>query len=166
MKNILALDLGTNTGYCYNVGPQIYSGTWLLASKDDLKTARKARFDRRCDIRVPELYRRLDRIVSSAMFFDYVIFEDVRFHTSLAQSQLWSSLRTAVWLSFAPCTIEAVDVGTLKKFATGSGAADKLKMRAYLKGIPALFKEEMDDNAVDAAWLFLWAKTNLAKEKI
>ena len=164
MKNILGLDLGSSTGYCYNIGPAHHSGTITWAADKELKDMRKQRFDRRGDIRVIRFFSWLQRIPK---VIDHVVIEDVRFHTSLAQSQLWSSFRTAVWLAFPATKIETLDVGALKKFATGSGAADKLKMKAYLEGIhPALYKTDLDDNAIDAIWLWVWAKRNLAKEPI
>lgn len=166
MANILALDLGTNCGFCYNIGAVQFQGTWKLATDKELRAARANRLDRRADIRVTNFFQIL-KTSTGFNSFDHVVFEDVRFHTSLAQSQLWSSLRAAVWIAFRPETIEAVDVGTLKKFATGSGSANKDAMKNYLLArFPEHCFASMDDNAVDATWLWLWGRTNLSKEKV
>jgi hypothetical protein len=52
----------------------------------------------------------------------------------------------------------------LKKFATGSGGADKTGVeRALRRQYPRANIEGLDDNAIDAIWLLLWAKINLAR---
>jgi hypothetical protein len=166
MANILALDLGTNCGFCYNIGAVQFQGTWKLATDKELRAAKSVRLNRRADIRVTNFFQIL-KTSQGFNSFDHIVFEDVRFHTSLAQSQLWSSLRAAVWIAFRPETIEAVDVGTLKKFATGSGAADKSVMKKKLIEIyPYHCFASMDDNAIDATWLWIWARINLSKEKV
>jgi hypothetical protein len=80
-----------------------------------------------------------------------VIFEDVQFVQSLAQGQLWASLRGAMWLSLPESRFQAVQVGTLKKFATGKGNSDKEIMAQALQMKTGIL--ETDDNAVDACWL-------------
>lgn len=160
----MALDLGSTTGYAYantEIPPHCGSITW--AKDVELKAEKRKRMDRRCDIRVERFFHWLCKGFSN---FDHILFEDVQFSSSTAQTQLWSSFRTAVWLAFAPAKIECVPTGTLKKFATGNGAADKESMAYHLiQRHPGIYHEEMDDNAVDAAWLFIWAKQNLGRVK-
>lgn len=164
--NILALDYGTKTGYCLgdiNEDFYQYAGTWTLASKKEITAWGKQRLNRRCDPRIS----RLADAIKGTKQLDYVVFEDVEFASSTYQVQLWSSLRAAGWLSGGIGTkFECVPVGTLKKFATGSGSANKEQMRkslvatARLEPISAL---TLDDNAVDAIWIWLWAKQTLAR---
>lgn len=85
------------------------------------------------------------------------------------QAHLWASLRTVVWLAAHACEakVMAVPVGTLKKFATGNGAAKKPLMASCLAGLfdftsnpkpragRLLLKNgrPVDDNEVDAVHL-------------
>lgn len=166
--NILALDLGTKTGYCF--GDTLISnpvigvcGTWTLSRPYEVTEWRKRRLDRRCDPRIARLYTEL------SFFHDphLVVFEDVEFASALKQVQLWSSLRASAWLKYPASNYECVPVGTLKKFATGHGGATKEMMRAALiRQHPRLLKGmKADDNAVDAIWIWLWAKHNLSRIK-
>jgi hypothetical protein len=167
--NILALDLGSTTGLAW--GPTdirfptiVGSETW--ATEKELKLMRHNRGDRRGDLRIILFYDWLTRLHLRCKC-EAIVFEDVQFASSLAQTQLWSSFRTTVWLAFPKTLIEAVPVGTLKKFATGFGSASKDAMAAAMeRQHPALLKECSDENAVDAAWLWLWAQVNLSRTKI
>jgi len=168
--NVLALDLGSTTGFAFTqIGgpiPQIGSKTW--ATTKELRDQKTRRMDRRGDIRVVRFFDWLTNLHAVAKF-DTVIFEDVQFSSSTAQTQLWSSFRTTVWLAFPKTLIETVPVGTLKKFATGSGSADKPAMLAALvRRAPELITLGVtpDDNAVDATWLWLWAQKNLSRTVI
>lgn len=83
-----------------------------------------------------------------------VAFEDVRFVQSLAQGQLWASLRGAVWIAMRGAQFKAVEVGTLKKWATGKGDAQKEMMIQMLQVKHGIKVE--DDNQADACWIALW----------
>lgn len=159
---ILALDFGTKTGYCYGHSLQTFvPGTWKLATAKEITAWRKKRLDRRCDLRIARLWTYV-RIFSP----DLVVFEDVEFSSYTKQIQLWSSLRAAAWIAFPSARFECVPVGTLKKFATGAGNATKEMMEASLyKQYPVttFFKDTLDDNAVDALWIWLWARHNLSR---
>lgn len=182
---ILGLDLATSTGYAYNDGNAFFCGTWLLATDAELKAARKLRLNRRLDPRVTQLFHLIQNLHSKYRF-DVIVFEDVQFSSYTLQCQLWASLRAAVWL--APASpkqpiFETVPVPTLKKFATGHGGATKeMMVRDLIKGDPHFTKNEdptcaywhpdnhtsicVDDNAVDAVWLWKWAKHNLGRMKV
>jgi Holliday junction resolvasome RuvABC endonuclease subunit len=166
---ILALDLGSTTGFAWGNADtrfptDVGSKTW--ATEKELRVMRHDRGDRRGDLRIIRFYDWLTT-AHSPLKFDAVVFEDVQFASSLAQTQLWSSFRTTVWLAFPKTLIEAVPVGTLKKFATGFGSASKDAMAAAMeRQHPVLLNECSDDNAVDAAWLWLWARLNLSRTKV
>lgn len=161
---ILGLDLGTKTGYAYNDEEnRIRAGTWVLATPKEVTQWGKERQTRTRDPRVERLCERL----SSLPIFDIVVFEDVQFASYTKQVQLWSALRSAVWLCGKSKIFECVDVKKLKVWATGNGNADKDKMRHFLeRRHPAQYHSSFDDNAVDAIWLYLWANINLARTKI
>lgn len=164
---ILALDLGTKTGFCFGENEIGDCGTWTLSKPKEVTEWRKCRLDRRWD---PRIFR-LANHLSTFQRPDLVVFEDVEFQSALKQVQLWSSLRSVAWLAFIHARYECVPVKTLKKFATGHGGATKEMMRAALFKQHSAFynasivkgKSSWDDNAIDAIWVFLWAKHNLSR---
>jgi hypothetical protein len=86
----------------------------------------------------------------------FLAFEDVRFAKSLAQAQLWSSLRGALWcLPIHPSRFFSVPTSTLKSYAGAKGPS-KEAMEAVFR---AKFRCQgtVDDNMVDAAWVLTWA---------
>lgn len=155
MKSCLAIDLGTKTGYAYECAAGFFAGTKTLASDKEIAAWGKQRLTRRNDPRVDRLCEFLTELGK----FDIVIFEDVTFSSTTYQTQLWSALRSAIWLCAEGGIFECVPVGTLKKFATGNGHADKAAMGAALKRKhPDLWHAEYGDDAVDAVWLLLYAR--------
>lgn len=165
---ILALDLATNCGYAFNDGEGYQCGTWLLATDKELKAARAQRLNRRLDPRVTKLFTLVEDL-QKLHGFNVITFEDVEFATYTLQTQLWSSLRAAMWTgAFKHNPIfDAVPVATLKRFATGNGGATKeMMVRALYRDDPHFYKHpesplkvlfngrELDDNAVDAIWLW------------
>lgn len=119
--NVLALDLGTKTGYAYNWGDKFVAGTWALASAKEVTAWGKVRLNRRND---PRIERLCDCISSQGNdAFDAIIFEDVQFVSTTFQAHLWAGLRSAVWLCGKAKHFDCVPVATLKKFATGNGGA-------------------------------------------
>lgn len=169
--NYLALDLGTKTGYAGMFGGEFVARTWTLASPALVKAEATTRMDRRLDIRIPNLY---DALLSThrAKPLDWVFFEDVQFSSTTKQTQLWSSLRAAVWL-FAhehKVMLECCPVGTLKKFATGYGGADKKTMliharKKYPHWLNTVTNFDLDDNAIDAIHLLAWGIQTVSRGK-
>jgi len=161
--NILGLDLGTNCGYAYNVEGTFAVGTWVLGTDKEIKQWGKTRLTRRRDPRI----ERFCQLLGNLPPFDVLVFEDVQFASYTLQVQLWSALRATAWLCGTAKIWEAVPVSTLKAFATGSGAADKEHMATKLeKFYPKLWQPGLDDDAIDAIWLWLWAKKTLTREKL
>lgn len=163
---ILAIDLGTYAGFAtgptesfsLNLGPET-SG----ASYHDL---------RRQDPRVSAFWRKLWVIP----WPDLIVFEDVEFGTYLAQVQLWSSFRGALWAFAYPrkIRVECLATGKLKKYATGSGGANKAAMAKFLaRKHPSVYTLEkglvkrkdsgifLTDDEVDALHLWAWANETL-----
>ncbi len=159
---ILALDLGTDAGRAIGGAESGLeeAGTWHLANYKEVQEWGKNRMRRRQDPRVMRFFFNLRAISPTP---NIVVFEDVQFHTSTAQTQLWSSFRAAVWCAFpVGVLVECVPTGTLKKFATGHGGATKEMMAASLFRLcPELKSGKLTDDAIDAIWLWRWAAKHL-----
>lgn len=175
-KAILALDWATSTGAAF--GPDS-SENWLLATDAQLRAAKKTRLDRRHDIRAQVLWTRLEQLARNWKI-DYVVFEDVKFGKSLAQVQLWGTWRGVVWgwATYRQLPLECVSTQDLKRWATGSGAADKLAMTVSLiRKFPEFYTMQekpgeilavrrrdgtlLSDDEVDALHLHDWARHHL-----
>lgn len=171
MKTILALDLGSKTGFAYSFEGSLNAGTWTLASDAELRYAKKLRCDRTLDIRVRKLIFRLQSLRSMLRAangsIDLIVFEDVRFASSQAQAHLWGSFRGAVW-AFASANgidTDCLDTGKLKIHATGHGGATKEAMRrAWYKKYPLSLvngivadSQDLGDDAIDALHLLDWS---------
>jgi hypothetical protein len=171
--NILALDLGTHTGYATLIDGVEAGGTWLLATDKELKAQKKLRLDRRNDMRISALFDRI-RSLRDRTHFDWVFFEDVQFLSTQLQAQLWASLRAAVWMHGRDgLQMDCVPTGTLKLFGAKHGGATKEMMAAALgceliptglktKPYKFIFRgQEIDDNEVDARHLLNFARHKL-----
>jgi hypothetical protein len=169
---ILALDLGTKTGWALADDDLRSSGTLRLATPLEIKTQRGAGLDRCCDVR----FNRLQDFVDKQLPLGAIYFEDVEFQSYTFQTQLWAGFRTVISL-YTPKVklLRAIPVGTLKKFATGKGNADKsamaralLQNKIYEATCPEKFKKgilvcerksqrPIDDNEADALHLLNYA---------
>lgn len=160
---ILAIDIGTHLGYCYNCGDNLTAGTKTLATDKEIKVMGKTRMDRKLDLRPIRLYQFLMHTISEQKP-DVLVFEDVEFMLYRKQTQLWSSLRGALWLACddANLVTECVPVKTLKKFA-GHGNATKVDMAKFALKSGYALPDNLDDNGYDAFWIWLWGKTNLSR---
>jgi len=178
MNKILALDLGTSTGTARHKNESVLALTMEWANPKEVTEWKKTRRTRTGDPRIARFYRWLMFAIQTEGI-DHIVFEDVEFCSQTYQCQLWSSFRTCVWIAadLCGCDISAVPVGSLKKFATGKGTATKVEMakaliangggRFTLKRKVGVWDTEfecsLDDNAVDALWLYSWAMENLVK---
>lgn len=176
---LLGLDFGTKTGWASGERAGFpASGTWVLATSKQLQMAKKLRLDRRADIRVMALLLCLEKEFL-ARPFQWLVYEDVLFQSSRAQTQLWASFRGAVWAFCHRFDVqpECLNTSSLKKFATGNGHADKTDMaRALCKAEPPVYTlgahggvldgrtgEILDDNCVDATHLLRWGLQHLRR---
>lgn len=156
--HFLAIDIGTCCGWATNCGGKVEVGTLILATPKEIKEWGKNRLTRRND---PRILRLKKFVASFCDKVDCIVIEDVEFSSSRMQTQLWSSLRAAVWLACEECGIyyDAVNVKTLKKWATGNGNADKTRMVfAANTQRPDL---KFDEDSADAFHVLQWAITHI-----
>ena len=146
-QTILALDLGTQTG-------------WALLTRDGMinsgsESFKPGRFEGG-GMRFLRFKRWLTEIKQSADELDAVYFEEVRRHAGVDAAHAYGGFMAhlTAWCEHHDIPYQGVPVGTIKKHATGKGNAGKEDMIAALvkKGfVPA------DDNEADALALLHWA---------
>lgn len=165
--NILALDLGTDTGYASGdvSGLNFSIGSWKLATAKEIRQWGSERLTRRRD---PRPQRLCEKILAMPHVPDLIVFEDIMFASSTLQVQLWSALRTSLWMCLGnEVRFDCVPVTTLKKFATGSGAATKEQMKhVFIHHETDRPAGLYDDDAIDAYFIWKWAKHNLSRVKL
>lgn len=139
MQTVLALDLGTTTGWCMgDRADALVSGVMnLKPGRFDSASMRFIRFRKQlgelCGVQKP----------------DVIVFEEVRRHAGTDAAHVYGGLM-AMLQTFATdegIPYEAVPVGTIKKFATGKGNADKAAM---LDAARRWGHRPADDNEADA----------------
>ena len=143
----LALDLGTSTG-------------WALRAPDGLITSgavsfRPGRFDGggMRYLRFTNWLAELDRLSGPIAA---IWFEEVRRHAGTDAAHVYGGLMATLtaWAELRGVPYEGVPVGTIKRFATGKGNADKAAMVAAVR---ARGFSPADDNEADAIAILLWA---------
>jgi hypothetical protein len=144
---VLALDLGTTTG-------------WALRGRDNRITSGTMTFKPRRFEGGGTRYLRfnawLREIAALGGPFQRIVFEEVRRHVGTDAAHVFGGLFATLttWAEMHSIPYEGVPVGTIKRFATGRGNADKAAMIAAMKArgfTPA------DDNEADALAPLLWA---------
>ena len=146
-KTILALDLGTITG-------------WALRGHDGLITSGTASFrPGRFDgggmryLRFTNWLTELDRLSGPIVT---IWFEEVRRHAGTDASHIYGGLMASLtsWGELRGVPYEGVPVGTIKRHATGKGNANK---QAMIDAARARGFSPADDNEADAIAILLWA---------
>lgn len=146
IKTILALDLSLSTGWCITTTsdtPTYRSGKWKLRNTNPISRIISLQ---------EELYEALtfDHI-------DLIVFERVDFSKFLLAYASYNQLLAMVYL-FADGSntpLYGVPTGTLKKYSTGNGGADKEAMVAAANLIwpDKNFEVKADNDEVDARLL-------------
>jgi len=135
---VLALDLGTSTGWA------------LLGYRGDIlsgvQSFKPGRFDGG-GMRFLRFKRWLTEMKGGALHAVY--FEEVRRHAGVDAAHVYGGFMATLtaWCEAHAIPYEGVPVGTIKKFATGKGNADKSAMIAAACGWGF---EPVDDNEADA----------------
>jgi hypothetical protein len=147
---VLALDLGTQTG-------------WALRTGDDRILSRTIAFKpSRFEGGGMRYLRFTDWLVEIAIHADgirRVVFEEVRRHAGTDAAHVYGGFLAtlASWCEEHGIPYQGVPVGTIKRFATGRGNADKA---AVIAAMQARGFHPADDNEADALALLLWAMEN------
>jgi len=146
-RTLLALDLGTTTG-------------WALHGADGLITSgtvsfRPGRFDGggMRYLRFSNWLTEIDRLSGPV---ETIWFEEVRRHVGTDAAHVFGGLLATLtaWAELSGIPYGGVPVGTIKKFATGKGNANKVAM---MTAVRARGFSPADDNEADAIAILLWA---------
>ncbi|MBI5923838.1 MAG: hypothetical protein HY847_19595 [Betaproteobacteria bacterium] len=146
-ETILALDLGTQTGWAlHHLDGTITSGS---------ESFKPQRFEGG-GMRFLRFKRWLNEILSTSDHINAVFFEEVRRHAGVDAAHAYGGFmgHLTAWCELHNLPYQGVPVGTIKKHATGKGNAGKDEM------IAAVVKHgfaPIDDNEADALALLHWA---------
>ncbi len=144
---ILALDLGTSTGWALRrPGGAIVSGTQHF---------RPGRYEGG-GMRYLRLLGWLNELQETAGPVTSVYFEEVRRHAGVDAAHAYGGFLATLtcWAEPLEIPYQGVPVGTIKRHATGKGNADKAAVIAAMR---AKGFNPGDDNEADALALLLWA---------
>jgi len=147
IPSILALDLGTTTGWAVRTNRcRIIHGTAEF---------RPSRFEGG-GMRYLRFGKWLDQTLEIAGGIDAVYFEEVRRHVGTDAAHIYGGFLAALtsWCEQKGIAYQGVPVGTIKRFATGKGNADKV---AVMAAIRERGFDPSDDNEADAIAILLWA---------
>ncbi|GAA4331927.1 hypothetical protein GCM10023165_06360 [Variovorax defluvii] len=144
---ILALDLGTHTG-------------WALLHLDGTITSGTAHFKpQRFEgggMRFLRFKRWLAELLSASGHINAVFFEEVRRHAGVDAAHAYGGFmgHLTAWCEHHNIPYQGVPVGTIKKHATGKGNAGKDDM---ILSVRQRGHAPTDDNEADALALLHWA---------
>ena len=143
---ILALDLGTTTGWAISTSGFITSGT---------ASFRPSRYDGG-GVRYLRFRHWLDQLVDDNDQLDAVYFEEVRRHIGTDAAHIYGGFLACLtaWCEERDVAYQGVPVGTIKRHATGKGNAGK---KAVIKAMRARGFDPGDDNEADALAVLTWA---------
>ena len=152
MNTILALDLGTTTGWALHTADgNTLSGT---------QSFKPGRFEGG-GFRYLRFRGWLAEVLANSGGISAVYFEEVRRHAGVDAAHAYGGFLATLtaWCEHHRIPYSGVPVATIKKHATGKGNADKAAMVA---AIEALGFQPADDNEADALALLCWALTSPA----
>jgi len=139
MKSLLALDLGTTSGFALRgTTGAIVSGTWSL---------KPGRFEGG-GMRFVRFVQYLDALYGTSPF-DAVFFEEVRRHKGTDAAHVYGGLmgQLTAWCETAGVPYQGVPVGEIKRFATSRGNADKDQV---IEAVRSWGYRPIDSNEADA----------------
>ncbi|MBX9738695.1 MAG: hypothetical protein K2X62_01405 [Beijerinckiaceae bacterium] len=144
---ILALDLGTSTG-------------WALGTADGLITSgvvsfRPSRYDGG-GMRYVRFRAWLDQLARDAGPLSSIHFEEVRRHIGTDAAHLYGGFLATLtaWCEQHDVAYQGAPVGTIKRHVTGRGNPDKA---AVIAAVRARGFTPADDNEADPIAILLWA---------
>lgn len=149
---LLALDLGTKTGWCAGEAALHATGVQNFSPRRHEGGG----------MRILRFQRWLDEI-HAARGIQEVVYEEVRRHNGVDAAHVYGGLMGALtaWCEARGVPYAGVPVGTIKKFATGKGNASKddmlVAVRSWVQPGVGTY-DPADDNEADAIALF-WHRT-------
>jgi hypothetical protein len=150
VKTILAVDLGTVTG-------------WAIRNEFGI-TSGSANFkqDRFCGGGMRYLH--FQRWLSQLPKVDIVFFEEVRRHLGVDAAHAYGGFLSHLtsWCEIHQIPYQGIPVGTIKRFIAGKGNASKLEVIEVIK---ALGYRPIDDNEADALSLLHLAMQKVSSAK-
>ena len=144
---LLALDLGTTTGWALRTGGgTIASGTVSL---------RPSRYDGG-GMRYLRFRAWLDQLAADAGPISTIHFEEVRRHVGTDAAHLYGGFLATLtaWCEQREIAYQGVPVSTIKRHVAAKGNADKATVMAAVR---ARGFSPADDNEADAIAILLWA---------
>ena len=143
---LLALDLGTTTGWALRLGSETHSGTVSF---------RPSRYDGG-GMRYLRFRSWLDRLAADAGGVSAIHYEEIRRHVGTDAAHVFGGLLATLtaWCEERSLPYQGVPVGTWKRHACGKGNASKDDVIAAIR--ERGFKPA-DDNEADAIAILLWA---------
>lgn len=143
---VLALDLGTTTGWAINADGVITSGTINF---------KPSRFEGG-GMRFLRFRAWLAELSSTTGGVGAVYFEEVRRHAGVDAAHAYGGFLATLtaWCEHHGIPYSGVPVGTIKRHATGKGNADKAAMIAAMR---LAGHSPADDNEADALAIVRWA---------
>jgi len=149
---VLALDLGSTLGWAVRLSDQVMSGT---------EPFKLGRFEGG-GMRYLRFVRWLDDLWRFAGPLEAVYFEEVRRHRGVDAAHAYGGFlaQLTAWCERHAVPYQGVPVGTIKKFATGKGNADKAAM---IEAAKRWGHKPEDDNEADALALLHWAMAQETK---
>lgn len=135
---LIALDLGTTTGWALSQAGVITSGS---------QSFKGGRYDGG-GMRYLRFRRWLDELRGGSTV-RLVVFEEVRRHLGVDAAHVYGGMLATLtaWCEQHQIPYEGIPVGTIKKFATGKGNASKAEMIDYASSLGLV---PQDDNEADA----------------
>jgi Holliday junction resolvasome RuvABC endonuclease subunit len=148
-STILALDLGTTTGWAFGApGQPIVSGT---------QSFKPHRFEGG-GMRYLRFRRWLTELKATTEGLQAIYFEEVRRHAGVDAAHVYGGFLATLtaWCEHHQIPYSGVPIGTIKRHATGKGNAGKA---AVIEAMRALGHAPQDDNEADALAILHWAKS-------
>jgi len=144
---VLALDLGTTTGWAFR-SPDGHISTGTVSLKH-------TRYDGG-GMRYLRFRRWLEQLDLDAGPIEAIYFEEVRRHVGTDAAHVYGGMLAVLtaWCEEHLVGYQGVPVGTIKRFITGKGNADKA---AVIAAVQAKGFAPADDNEADAIAILLWA---------
>ena len=145
-RTLLAIDLGTTTGWALRSSGLITSGA--VSFKPNRYDGGGMRY-----LRFQNWLEEMDRLAGP---IGTIWFEEVRRHAGTDAAHVYGGLMATLtaWAEMRGVPYQGVPVGTIKKHATGKGNASKAMM---IEAARAKGYSPADDNEADAIAILHWA---------